>query len=59
MKIMPSGAKLMIRRGSKTGTDWLAEDLDFTQIDVFGAKVSRGFWKSVASVQNQLDAQLV
>lgn len=58
MKRMPSGAKLMIRRGSKTGMDWLIEDLDFTMIDVMGARASRGFWAGVDAVKELLDKVL-
>ena len=54
----PTGAKLMIRRGSKTGRDWFGQDFDFGQIDVQGAKVSRGFWSGIEPIENELDAAL-
>jgi hypothetical protein len=57
MKVMPSGAKLMIRRGSVTVEDWLA-DFDAIQIPVMGARVSQGFWAGVAPVESALDQQL-
>ena len=57
MKIMPSGAKLMIRRGSVTVEDWLM-DFDAIQIPVLGANVSRGFWSGVQPVESVMDQQL-
>jgi pimeloyl-ACP methyl ester carboxylesterase len=57
MKIMPSGAKLMIRRGSVTVEDWLM-DFDAIQIPVLGAAVSRGFWSGVQPVESAMDYQL-
>lgn len=57
MKIMPSGARLMIRRGSKTVLDWL-DDFDASQIPLLGARVSQGFWAGVAPIQAELDQQL-
>jgi hypothetical protein len=57
MKIFPSGAKLMIPRGTKTAREWL-QDFDAVQIDVMGARMARGFWAGVAAVQDALDAQL-
>ena len=57
MKIMPSGAKLMIRRGSVAVEDWLM-DFDAIQIPVLGAQVSRGFWSGVQPVESVMDQQL-
>jgi pimeloyl-ACP methyl ester carboxylesterase len=57
MKVMPSGAKLMIRRGTASVHDWL-DDFDAIMIQVMGARVSRGFWAGVESIQLELDAQL-
>jgi Lipase (class 3) len=51
-------ARLMIRRGSKTGTDWLNEDFDFNEIDLYGAKVSQGFWAGVGPIESELDKAL-
>jgi pimeloyl-ACP methyl ester carboxylesterase len=52
-----NGAKLMIARGSATELDWL-DDFDALQTTVMGARVSEGFWRGVAAVQDQLDLQL-
>lgn len=57
MTVLPSGAKLMIRRGSHTAADWLM-DFNAIQIPVLGARMSRGFWSGVAPVESLLDAQL-
>jgi Lipase (class 3) len=57
MKFMPSGAKLMIRRGSVAVEDWLM-DFDAIQIPVLGAQVSRGFWSGVQPVESAMDYQL-
>lgn len=59
MQRLPNGARLMIRRGSKTGRDWLTEDFDFSQTEVYGAKVSKGFWSGVGPVQDKLDQALL
>lgn len=58
MKVMPSGAKLMIRRGTHTATDWIM-DFNAIQISVLGARMSRGFWSGVGPVEPLLDAQLL
>jgi hypothetical protein len=57
MKRMPSGAKLMIRRGSVTVQDWL-NDFDAIQIPVLGARVSQGFWAGVQPIESVMDQQL-
>ena len=57
MKAMPTGAKLMIARGSVTMLDWL-DDFDASEIVVLGAKMSRGFWAGVGPVEPALDAVL-
>ena len=57
MKIMPSGARLVIFRGSITALDWL-DDFDARQILIMGARVSEGFWRGVAAVQDLMDAQI-
>jgi Lipase (class 3) len=57
MKIMPSGAKLMIRRGSVTVQDWL-DDFDAIQIPVMGARMSQGFWAGVQPIESVMDQQL-
>ena len=57
MKVMPSGARLAIFRGTASFLEWL-QDFDAVQETVLGAKVSTGFWSGVAAVQDQLDAQL-
>jgi pimeloyl-ACP methyl ester carboxylesterase len=53
-----NGAKLMIRRGSHTRTDWFREDFNAVEIPVLGARMSRGFWMGVAPVEDKLDAAL-
>ena len=59
VQAMPNGARLAIRRGSKTLMgDWLREDFDFTQEEKYGARVSRGFGKGVWPVEAALDAAL-
>lgn len=58
MKIMPSGAKLMIARGSVTLKDWF-DDFDAVQENQLGARVSSGFWAGIGPLMDQLDAQLV
>ena len=55
----PNGAKLMIRRGSRTGRDWLTEDFRFDQWDWYGARASVGFCAGIEPVQAALDAELV
>lgn len=55
MRVMPSGAKLMIARGSRTEKDWM-DDFDALQITVMGARVSEGFWRGIPL--DLLDAQL-
>lgn len=57
MKVMPSGAKLMIRRGSVTETDWL-DDFDATMTSVLGARMSQGFWNGVQGIETTLDQVL-
>ena len=57
MKVMPSGAKLIIRRGSSTVTDWL-DDFDATMISVLGARMSAGFWAGVQGIESTLDQVL-
>jgi hypothetical protein len=57
MKVMPSGAKLMIRRGSVSVHDWL-DDFNAIQIPVLGARVSQGFWSGVAPIELVMDQQL-
>lgn len=58
MRRFPNGARLMIRRGSKTGKDWFNEDFDFAQEERYGARVSRGFGAGVWPVEAALDAAL-
>lgn len=53
-----NGARLMIRRGSHTRTDWFREDFDAFEITVHGARMSRGFWAGVAPVEDKLDEAL-
>ena len=57
MKVMPNGAKAMIARGTKTAKEWLL-DFDAIQIDVLGARMSRGFWSGVGPIEAALDAAL-
>src|ERR1700760_4103850 len=56
MKVMPSGAKLMVRRGSATVLDWL-DDFDATMVPVLGARMSRGFWAGVQPIEAEMDRQ--
>ena len=56
-RVMESGAHLVVFRGSKTELDWM-HDLDTRQIDLFGAKVSAGFWAGVGASLTALDAAL-
>lgn len=51
-------ARLLIRRGSKTGRDWLKEDFDFGQVDYHGARASRGFLAGVVPIEAELDRVL-
>jgi Lipase (class 3) len=57
MRVMPNGARLLVFRGSATGTDW-SHDLDTMQILIHAAKVSRGFWASIGLSRAALDAAL-
>lgn len=57
MKVMPSGARLMIPRGTVTVREWM-QDLDAAQTFVLGAKMSRGFWQGVAAIEPELDRVL-
>ena len=52
------GARLVVFRGSTTELDWV-HDAETTQVDLHGAKVSRGFWTGVGASQAALDAALV
>jgi hypothetical protein len=54
---MGDRGRLMMARGTQTELDWL-DDFDAIQVKVMGARVSEGFWRGVAAVQDQLDAQL-
>lgn len=57
LKVMPNGARLMIARGTKTAREWMM-DFDAVQVDVLGARMSRGSWAGVAAVEAELDRQL-
>lgn len=57
MRIAPSGARMMIARGSTTALDW-THDFDALQTNVDGARVSDGFWKGVGPILTDLDAAL-
>jgi hypothetical protein len=57
MRVMPSGARLMIARGTTTPHEWM-QDLDTNQVQVGAAHVSRGFWAGVGPVLSDLDAAL-
>lgn len=57
MKVMPSGAKLMIRRGTETPLDFL-DDFDATMISVLGARMSKGFWAGIQPIEGALDLAL-
>jgi hypothetical protein len=57
MKVMPSGARLVVFRGTQTELEWLS-DFDFIQDNVLGARVSRGFWSGVGALEKELDAAL-
>lgn len=58
MRKLPNGARLLVFRGSTTPLDWI-HDLETWQIDLYGAKVSAGFWAGVEGSLNALDAALV
>lgn len=51
-------AKLLTRRGSTTGVDWILEDLDFVQEVHHGLKTWRGAGKGVWPALDKLDAAL-
>lgn len=53
-----NGARLMIRRGSTTKTDWFREDFNAVEIPILGARMSRGFWMGVGPIEEKLDAAL-
>jgi pimeloyl-ACP methyl ester carboxylesterase len=53
-----NGARLMLRRGSQTKTDWFREDFNAVEIPILGARMSRGFWMGVGPVEEKLDAAL-
>jgi hypothetical protein len=57
MKVMPSGARLLIARGTVDVHDWLA-DLDADMVTVMGAKMSVGFWSGIGPVLGSLDQAL-
>ena len=50
-----NGAMLVVFRGSTTDLDWI-HDLETRQIDLYGAKVSAGFWAGVGPCLAELDA---
>lgn len=56
-KRMPSGDWLALARGTVTAHEWL-QDFDFAQVDLFGARVSRGFLAGVSPVEAELDRVL-
>jgi hypothetical protein len=58
MARIDASAVVMIRRGSKTGMDWLVEDFNFRQRDWYGARASIGFCDGIEPVQDKLDAAL-
>jgi pimeloyl-ACP methyl ester carboxylesterase len=58
MKVMPTGARLVVFRGTITAHEWL-QDFDAVQIQVMGARVSQGFWAGVAAVEDRLDETLI
>lgn len=58
MKVLENGARLLVARGTHVPLDIL-RDAEVDQVKVMGARVSRGFWKGVESVQDELDAQLL
>lgn len=57
-RIMPSGAKLLIARGSVTELDWRHDFESITQTDFLGARVSTGFLAGVVPAGRALDAWL-
>lgn len=57
MKVMPSGARLMIPRGTQTAWEWF-QDFDAFQIPVLGARMPRGGWSGVAAIEAELDRVL-
>lgn len=57
MMVMPSGARLAVARGTVTMHDWF-DNFDAVQINVMGARMSRGFWSAVEPIQDALDRQL-
>jgi hypothetical protein len=57
VKRTPMGANVAVFRGSKTETDWL-DDFDAWQTEVYGSRVSEGFWRGVANNLSALDARL-
>lgn len=59
MQRLDVDAVALIRRGSKTGKDWLTEDFRFDQRDWYGARASVGFCAGIEPVQDRLDAALV
>lgn len=52
-----AGARMLVFRGSTTELDWM-HDLDTMQVELHGAKVSRGFWAGVGPQEAELDAAL-
>jgi len=57
MRKTPGGANMVVFRGSTTRLDWW-HDLEFEQIDLHGARVSKGFWAGPAASLGALDAAL-
>jgi hypothetical protein len=57
IRTFTNGDKLLVFRGSETELDWI-HDLETLQLDLFGAKVSRGFWSGPEAVQAAVDAVL-
>lgn len=54
MRIMPSGARLLIARGTVTPHEWM-QDFDVAQVPLANAMVSAGFWAGVGPIEGLLD----
>lgn len=54
MRTTASGARILVARGSTTLLDWI-HDFDALQTDVYGARVSEGFWAGVGPIEAVLD----
>lgn len=50
-------SKLVVFRGTTTALDWV-NDFDATEMHLYDAKVSQGFWQQVYPIKQELDDQL-